>query len=202
MFSLTVSENAVALWWAMAWRSLVWYVILLIPMFLVLLLGTAALEFVIWEVLRNTGLAHYSPAAIIPLDWLIRALFYPVIPLTVVFSRIIRGGGFKGYKVTGSYNGKPLASFKDCFKFAFAFNLETMILYLFPLSVTDMLAKAAEATGYDIGTQFASFSGATVALGLIGYLLLCMYLYWLVLTDLLRRRHFGPCELTVERIHA
>lgn len=191
--SFTVTRPAVCYLWGAFWRQLMWLLILAIP---VGILEMGVKLFInLSTVLLSTGSetlgTNYARVmAGFMLIWQI--LIFPWLVKAFVLSRIFRKGSLGSYNITGTYKGQPVTTIKQAIPYVFWWFIE-FIKYTWPSYLV-----------YPVYFLYPHlvFTPENIMLSL-ALIPLGIYINLLVITDLLRRRTFGPLQLgMVKKIKA
>ncbi len=179
----------VSLWWAVAWRGLIVSLLLIVPIVVIFIglqlamgLGLVAA----YTVSPYLGLA--ATIAFIILNVFVQWFFIPVAVYAGVFRWMFSRGRFGRYAISGAYRGQPVNSMGKAIKYSAWFFLENF-KYVWPLFFGGMLLGFMA----DDHGNFAPPEQTALLLSIP----LSVYLYMLVVSDLIKRRKFSKLELVV-----
>ena len=181
--------QSVSLWWAMAWRSMLIGLLLLVPVAAALFVIQMPMVFglpLAYAVSPYVGIA--VTILFIVINLLIQWFLLPVIVYAFVLRWLFRRGHFGANAISGTYLGTPVTTLRNAFKFSAFFFLEN-IKYVWPLAIGGALVGfTADAEGN---------LPPHVSIIVLCFIPLSIYLYTLVLADLIRRRRFSRLQLIV-----
>lgn len=187
--SFKPSHAGICLWWAVAWRSVVVSAVLFVPMFVILV----AMQLGMGIGLHFTNAMHPYAAIGFALGYIVLNVFVQwfLLPVTIyagVFRWLFKGGSFGRYAIVGNHLGQPVATYGKAFKFSAWFFLQNF-KYIWPLFFGGIFVGLLA----DNQGNFPAY----VNIPLLLFIPLSIYLYTLILTDLIRRRKFSKLELIV-----